>query len=53
MTACWIILVATVTFGITVNVHVTLKCLNQLSASVIAPLFQQQLKEDSESIQLL
>ena len=42
-----------ITFGITVNVHVTLKCLDQLSASVIAPLFQQKRKEGSESIQLL
>ena len=42
-----------ITFASTVNVHVTLECLDQLLASVIAPLFQQKCKEGCESVQLL
>ena len=42
-----------ITFASTVNVHVTLECLDQLLPSVIAPLFQQKRKEGCESVQLL
>ena len=38
-----------ITFANTVNVHVTLECLDQLSTSVIAPLFQQKRKEGCAS----